>query len=79
MDGLDLIKKLHTQSLHPDTTISGVSYQEYDVTVFKKNITVLIPLRECEHFEQRISQTLVLTSHKLKQTLKEFRGFIQTK
>ena len=53
-----------------------IEYQEYTLTVLKEDVTVHIPIRECDNFEKRISEVNLLTKYKLKKILTDSRGFI---
>lgn len=82
MEKIDLIRDLHKQQTMENNNQphnKGIKYQQYGISVQKHDITVLIPIRECERFEQTISKTSLLTKHKLKNILREHRGFIENK
>lgn len=82
MSDFSLIKNLNTQSKKPKEqkpTGYGIKYEQYDVSVEGKEITVLIPLRECTNFENKITQIKDLTPEKLKQVTRELRGLYDKK
>jgi hypothetical protein len=55
--------------------VKGIKYQQYEVEVEGKNVTVSIPLKESANFEQHLmSFTKGLTTEDLRLTLRQFRG-----
>ena len=79
MDQFDLIKELQEKSEQEqqDTSQPKITYQQYDIDILGGSVPVLVPLRECENFEDTLSTISTLTKEKLKDVLREHRGFIQ--
>lgn len=51
-----------------------IKYQEYELTVENKQQTVLIPLRECENFENTLSEYEFINKLQLRKILYKHRG-----
>lgn len=62
------------QEAAKDPNAPNITYQRYDLDIDKKEIGVLIPIRECDNFEARLMETEKLTNHNLKLIVREFRG-----
>lgn len=52
----------------------GVAYKRLTVRINEVDTVVHIPLREAEHFKDRISETPKLTPNIFKSLMREFRG-----
>jgi len=58
---------------------SSISYQQYDLIIGQETQCVLIPVRECENFEQSLETVDELTSDILRDILRKYRGIKNTK
>ncbi len=74
MTDFSLIERLNTKE-EESPLAKGVQYQEYEIHVDGKPLTVNIPLREADNFEVYITeQDTPLTRKSLKLMLRQFRG-----
>ena len=64
----------HKKEAAKDPNAPNITYQQYDLDVNGQERSVLIPVRECENFETRLSNMTLITEQKLKQVVREFRG-----
>ena len=79
MSRFTLINKLeeeHKEQSAKDPNAPNIKYQQYDLKVGRIEQGVLIPVRECQNFEDSISEVETLTERKLKQIVRGFRGLI---
>ena len=51
-----------------------IKYHDYEVETINDSVIVSIPLRECERFENELSNTNLLTEYDLKKVLRKYRG-----
>lgn len=72
MSKYTLLKNLETESSKPKGT--GITYQRYDLPVEDKERGILIPVRECEQFENSLEDFEELTEKDLKLLLRKHRG-----
>jgi len=75
MKDFTLIKSLEEGESAPERL--GIKYQQYEIDVDSKPTNILIPLRECENFEQNIGNFENITKSNLRTLLREHRGIIQ--
>jgi hypothetical protein len=66
----------HKKEAAKDPNAPNITYQRYDLDINGHEQGVLIPVRECENFETRVSSMAHLSSQKLKEIVREFRGLI---
>ena len=59
-----------------DPNAPNITYQRYDLDVKGQEVGVLIPVRECENFENAVIEVEELSSIKLKKMVREFRGLL---
>lgn len=83
MSQFSLLKNLTNEheKLLEQKTSSGhnITYQQYNVDIDNKEVGVLIPLRECEKFENTLLEVDNLTHYRLKKILREHRGIFVRK
>jgi len=81
VSNFSLIRDLNKPSEKPkkQEPAYGIKYQSYELQVEGKDIPVLIPIRECENFENVISNIEDLTESKLKQVTRDMRGLYNKK
>lgn len=78
MSKFDLLKQLQTKKKPvKESVTSNISYQEYEFELNKKTLTVCVPLRESENFENAIEKTMDLDIDALRDLLRDYRGFIK--
>jgi len=58
----------------PKQKSNKTKYQEYIIEVESKECSVYIPLRECENFENVISEETSIDEDQLRRLMREFRG-----
>lgn len=76
MSDFSLFKQMKEQAAQPTPTGPRIKYQQYDLEIEEKEVSVLIPVRECETFEEWLCECETLSSFKLKKALREFRGVL---
>ncbi len=76
MKDFSLIKQLDEENKDtPRTLPDGIEYQQYELKVDGNERVVNIPVRECERFEQVVTEMSdPLNRKSLKLLLREFRG-----
>jgi len=76
MTDFALIEQLNTIKDEGSSPLAvGIDYQQYEVKVDGKPLTVSIPLREAVNFEKYMTESAIqLTRKSLKLILREFRG-----
>ncbi len=77
MSKFSLINRLEedrNQQVAADPNAPNITYQRYDIDVGDKPTGVLIPIRECDNFEKRMSDETNVTDRKLTKILREFRA-----
>lgn len=57
-----------------DPNAPNITYQRYDLDVGGKDVGVLIPVRECDNFEEAVMEVEELSTLKLKKLIREHRG-----
>jgi len=72
----EFIKKLQNHEQIEETVEKKpkIEYQQYEIMVDSSPIEVLIPVRECSNFENKLNEYDSLTSKKLRELLRTFRG-----
>ena len=78
MSDFPLIKLLHNppeakKSLLPE----GIKYQRYEIVPKEGTMTVYIPMRECEAFEEALMEYKVLLRSDVRSLLRTHRGIIE--
>ena len=74
MNNFQLIKKLSDAATVPESTNPRIEYQQYEIECMEGTVSVLIPIRECESFEQSAEQYSNPNSHDLRVLLRKHRG-----
>lgn len=77
MSNFSLIKDLDThKNKKVDKAVLGIRYQEYEVVVEGEDITIKIPLRETENFENYMEKSNFkkISGDDLRQILRYYRG-----
>lgn len=76
MSQFSLLNNLNEESTKVPEKSGGhnITYQQYTIAVDNKDVGVLIPIRECDNFENTLSTADNLTNYKLKKILREHRG-----
>lgn len=77
MPKFSLINQLddeYKEQAKKDPNAPNITYLRYDLDINDKSVGVLIPMRECTNFENRIMEEENLSNHKMKKILREFRG-----
>ena len=73
-----LLQQLDEERRFPNdqpTIPSGIKYQEYTMEICEEELTVLIPLRECDAFEQTLTEIdRSLDTSDLRDILRKHRG-----
>lgn len=75
----DLLKpkttKFVTEQKSKEASLKGIRYQQYEVDVAGRTVTVSIPLKESANFEEHLlTFTNEITNDDLKLMLRRFRG-----
>ena len=77
MSKYSLIKQLQNPATEEKPRLPrGIQYQEYVVEPKEGNMTVFIPLRETEAFEEGIKECAVLLRSDVRRLLRTHRGII---
>lgn len=78
MSKFSLIKQLKTpeETAEPSLLPEGIRYQEYEVEHKDGSMTVFIPLRETEAFEQSLMEIDNLLRTDIRDLLRTHRGII---
>lgn len=76
MEGLELIKLLEKEIHKPEKEKNKpkIKYREYVLSVEGNDVSVLIPLRECSNFEDRVDEIDFIGKYDIMKLLREFRG-----
>ena len=74
MEKFSLFKQLKESAGIPKPDSNAITYQSYDLPVDGKEISVLIPLRECEAFESTVGEYEKINKKDLRQILRTHRG-----
>ena len=59
-----------------DPNAPNIKYQEYDIDIGNDSVKILIPIRECDNFENTIMEEGNLSNYKFKRILREHRGLL---
>lgn len=73
---IDSLDEEHKEKAAKDPNAPNITYQQYDLDVNGEERGVLIPVRECNNFEEYVSKMTHITEPKLKQIVREFRGLM---
>lgn len=77
MSDFSFIKRLDEAAeakKNEDPNAPKIKYERYDIEVAGKDVGVLIPVRECEAFEQSLSKIQHLSEQALRGVVREHRG-----